>query len=58
MRFRYKRCRLSLKDKRDAEAFERASGIVASLQSQAQAGQCDLLYFDETGFSPNPALHL
>lgn len=56
MAFRYKRCRLSLKDKRDAEAFERASGIVASLQSQAQAGQCDLLYFDETGFSPNPPL--
>ena len=56
MAFRYKRCRLSLKDKRDDEAFECGSGIVASLQSLAQAGQCDLLYFDETGFSPNPPL--
>ena len=56
MAFRYKRCRLSLKDKRDAAAFEHASGVVASLQSMAQAGQCDLLYFDESGFSPNPPL--
>jgi transposase len=56
MAFRYKRCRFSLKDKRDAVAFERAKGIVASLQSMAQAGQCELLYFDETGFSPNPPL--
>lgn len=56
MAFRYKRCRLSLKDKRDAAAFARAKGIVASLQGMAQAGQCDLLYFDESGFSPNPPL--
>ena len=56
MAFRYKRCRLSLKDKRDAAAFEHASGVVASLQGLAQAGQCDLLYFDESGFSPNPPL--
>lgn len=56
MRFRYKRYRLSLKDKRDAVAFEHASGVVASLQAMAQAGRCDLLYFDETGFSPNPPL--
>jgi hypothetical protein len=45
-----------LKDKRDGAAFERAKGIVASLQGMAQAGQCDLLYFDESGFSPNPPL--
>ena len=42
MAFRYKRCRLSLKDKRDAEAFEHVSGVVASLQGIAQVGQCDL----------------
>ena len=53
MAFRYKRCRPGLKDKRDAAAFEHASGGVAPLQNMAQAGQCDLLYFDESGFSPN-----
>jgi hypothetical protein len=36
--------------------FEHAKGIVASPQGIAQAGQCDLLYYDETGFSPNPPL--
>ncbi|MCY0912279.1 helix-turn-helix domain-containing protein [Massilia antarctica] len=30
MAFRYKRCRLSLKDKRDPAAFEHASGVVAA----------------------------
>lgn len=33
--FRYKRYRLSLKDKRNADAFDRANGIVASLQGMA-----------------------
>ncbi len=54
MNFRYKRCRLSLKGKRDDAEFERATGIMASLQSMAENGTCDLLYFDEAGFSPNP----
>lgn len=54
MGFRYKRCRLSLKEKRNDEAFERAQGAIASLRAMAQAGQCDLLYFDEAGFGPNP----
>ena len=56
MAFRYKRCRFSLEDKHDPAAFERAKGIVASFQGTAQAGQCDLLYSDESGFSPNPPL--
>jgi transposase len=54
MGFRYKRYRLSLKDKRDSAAFDRAKGVVASLQSMAKMEQCSLLYFDESGFSPNP----
>lgn len=54
MGFRYKRCRLSLKGKRDDAAFEHARGIVTSLQRLAQDGKCDLMYYDETGFSPNP----
>lgn len=56
MKFRYKRCRLSLKALRDDAAFARAEGVIASLQAMAQAGQCDLLYFDEAGFSPNPPI--
>jgi transposase len=54
MGFRYKRYRLSLKDKPDAAAFDHAKGVVASLQGMAKMGQCSLLYFDESGFSPNP----
>lgn len=54
MGFRYKRCRLSVKPKRDHAAFERARDVLASLQARAQAGQCELLYYDEVGFSPNP----
>ncbi|WP_332878951.1 transposase [Massilia sp. S19_KUP03_FR1] len=56
MAFRYKRYRLSLKDKRNADAFDRAKGIVASLQGMAQTGQDNLLYFDESHFSPNPSV--
>lgn len=54
MGFRYKRCRLSLKEKRDGKAFERGRGVLASLPAMAQAGQCEVLYFDEAGFGPNP----
>jgi len=56
MGFCYKRCRLSLKQQRDDEAFARAQGVMAFLQAMAQTGQCDLLYFDEAGFSPNPPI--
>jgi transposase len=54
MGFRYKRYRLSLKSKRNERCFEHGREIIASLQARAQAGQCELLYFDEAGFSPNP----
>jgi transposase len=56
MGLRYKRCRLSLKGQRNEAAFERAQGALASLRSMARAGQCELLYFDEAGFGPNPPL--
>jgi len=51
---RYKRCRLSVKGQRDEAAFERAEGALASLRDMARVGQCELLYFDEAGFGPNP----
>lgn len=54
MNFRYKRCRLSVKGKRDAQVFEHGQRVMASLQAWARAGQCELWYFDESGFSPNP----
>lgn len=54
MGFRYKRYRLSLKSKRNESQFEHGREIIASLQARAQAGQCELWYVDETGFSPNP----
>lgn len=53
MGLRYKRCRLSLKDKRNEVAFGQGQGVLASLQAMAQSRQCELLYFDETGFGPN-----
>lgn len=53
---RYKRCRLSLKGQRNETDFERARGALASLRNMAQAGQCELFYFDEAGFGPNPPL--
>lgn len=56
MGFAYKRCRLSLKPQRDAAAFEHAKGVLTSLQAMAQAGQCELLYFDDAGFGPNPPI--
>jgi transposase len=30
--------------------------VIASLRQLALAGQCELLYFDESGFGPNPPL--
>jgi transposase len=53
---RYKRCRLSAKEQRNEADFERAQGVLTSLRAMALAGQCELLYFDETGFGPNPPL--
>lgn len=34
----------------------KASGVIASLRKLSDDGQCELLYFDESGFSPNPPL--
>ncbi|RYF42614.1 MAG: IS630 family transposase [Cytophagaceae bacterium] len=42
--------------KRDADAFDRARAIIRSLHQRALAGQCELFYFDESGFSPNPPI--
>jgi len=51
MRFTYKRCRYSLK-KRNQEAFEYASKVIVVLSRLDHEHRCELLYFDESGFSP------
>lgn len=56
MGWHYKGCQLSLKDKRDSEAFERGQGVMASLQAMARARQCELVYFDEADFGPIPSV--
>jgi hypothetical protein len=35
-------------------AFERARKVISSLARLDHEQQCELLYFDESGFSPNP----
>jgi transposase len=52
----WKRIRQSLKSKRDADEFEQAEQEIAELQAQHAAGEIDLRYFDEVGFSLIPAV--
>ena len=54
MAFSYKRYRYSLKKKHPVEAFGKARRIIGELKQLAHKGQCELLFFDESGFSPNP----
>ncbi|MGP8337811.1 MAG: IS630 family transposase [Methanosarcinaceae archaeon] len=51
---RWKRMRKSSKGKRDKTAFKRAKEEIAALHAQEAAGELDLYYFDETGFSLTP----
>ncbi|HSN23555.1 MAG TPA: IS630 family transposase [Methylomicrobium sp.] len=54
MSYTYKRCRYSLKKSRNEADFERGRAVIASLTQFARNEECELLYFDEAGFSPNP----
>jgi transposase len=47
---------LQSKKKHPVEAFGKAARIIDHLDRLACAGQCELLFFDESGFSPNPPL--
>ena len=53
MNFSFKRYRYSLK-KRNQEAFDRAGKVIGALGRFDREHRCELLYFDESGFSPNP----
>ena len=55
MNFSYKRYRYGLK-KRNQKAFERARSVIEELGRLDHEHQCELLYFDESGFSPNPPM--
>jgi transposase len=52
--FRWKRMRNSLKGKRDEVLFRFFQHEIRCLQQQAERGEIDLCYFDETGFNLNP----
>lgn len=45
---------VQFKKKRDPERFEQAKADIAELIDQAQAGDIELAYVDESGFSPQP----
>jgi hypothetical protein len=47
---------VQFKKKRNQEAFERASKVIGALVRLDRERQCELLYFDESGFSPNPSV--
>jgi len=52
----WKRTRKSLKSKRDEKEFENAKKEINELKKQQQAGELDLYYFDESGFSLVPSV--
>lgn len=51
---RWKRMRKSVKGKRDQAEFERMKGEMILLHEQEAAGEVDVYYFDESGFSLIP----
>lgn len=50
---RWKRMRKSLKNKRNQKAFEKAENEINVLKEEEKAGNIDIVYFDESGFSLN-----
>jgi len=47
----WKRCRRSLKAKQEPAAFEEGQRVLNALQAKETAGEIDLFYLDESGFS-------
>ena len=54
--YRYRRCRASLRSARDERAFRKAQAELEALLQQNAAGQIDLYYLDEAGFSLSPTV--
>ena len=55
-RLRWKRARKSLKSKRNPQQFAAATQEIKRLKQQQPAGQIDLFYFDESGWSLTPVV--
>jgi transposase len=53
-RMSFKRCRLSLKCKRDEQAFDEKKIVIEKLKVVAKAGAIDLYFFDEAGMATVP----
>lgn len=51
---RWKRMRKSVKGKRDQAEFERVQEEITTLHEQEAAGEVDVYYYDEAGFSLTP----
>jgi transposase len=56
MDLRWKRMRKSHKSKRDETLFQQAQAEIEDLKAQDEAGEIELVYFDETGFSLTPVV--
>ncbi len=52
----WKRTRKSLNSKKDEQKFEKAKIELDALKKQHRAGEIDLYYFDESGFSLDPVV--
>jgi transposase len=52
----WKRLRRSLRGKRDEVDFQAAKAQLAGFRAQAEAGEIDLYYFDEAGFTLDPCV--
>jgi len=52
----WKRCRKSLKGKRDPVEFEASVNLIQDLNRQAENGDIDVVYFDESGFALEPCV--
>lgn len=57
-RLSFQRIKKSLKSKRDNDEFEKAKADITAFEAQAQAGECDVYYFDGSGFDLTPSVSL
>jgi transposase len=54
--YRWKRVRKSVKHKRNVEEFEKAKIEIQALKKRQEAGEIDIVYFDEFGISLDPVV--
>lgn len=52
----WKRCRRSLKSKQNPQAFKEGQRVLDALQAKEMAGEIDLFYLDESGFSADACI--